>query len=220
MLKPKKSSDCAKGEPVARIAFANRLRALRKATGHYRQDFSDALGVSEAEYIAFEKAESQPTYEILLQIKKLTSCDLDYLITGKKFEGNHQHQQTLAVSSNRDGDIYYLPQRTWYWETDDQHRLVICCRPNSDYSKPPKIIGLKLWEYVGMDPEDDDHWKHLNEDFDAHRPFKDFKFRGRRNINIKWSGRPIFDSSGKFLGYCGYGIGGYIDYQSNAIGPS
>ena len=207
-----------KGERMARMAFANRLRALRKAMGHDRQDFSTAIGVSKEEYKSFERAESQPTYETLLQIKKLTSCNIDYLITGKRFSGNQQKTQALAAKRDQDREVYFLPNRSWYWETDNQHRMVICCRPNSDHNKLPGVIGKKLWEYIGADPEQDDHWKHLIEDLDRHRPFKDFKFRGRRN-NLKISGRPIFDSTGKFKGYCGYGIGGFIDDRTQVLGP-
>lgn len=192
-------------ERRANIAFANRLRALRKATGHGLRVFADAIGISKNEYTKYELAECQPPYDVLLEIKRFTSCDLDFLVTGKRFDEKQPSQQNFADQFTSDAFQYPLPTRSWYWETDAQHRVVLSCRPLEERSTPAGAIGMTMWEYNEVDLERDERWKRQKENFEARRPFENFAYRGRKEF-LKVTGKPVFDANGRFQGYCGYCI--------------
>ncbi len=63
--------------------FALRLRAIREACGFAtRRGFAQALGIDEAAYRKYERAESYPQPETLGRIRQLTGATADYLYFG------------------------------------------------------------------------------------------------------------------------------------------
>ena len=63
--------------------FAERLRIVREACGFTtRRGFAQALGVEEAAYRKYERAESYPQPETLGRIRQLTGATVDYLYFG------------------------------------------------------------------------------------------------------------------------------------------
>jgi PAS domain S-box-containing protein len=96
----------------------------------------------------------------------------------------------------------------WLWETDEQHRFVSFSESYRDTMGNDRdmLIGLKRWEIPGIVPSGgswDEHMAALA----AHHEFRDFEYRridahGRtRHVSI--SGRPVFASDGRFMGYRG-----------------
>jgi transcriptional regulator with XRE-family HTH domain len=63
--------------------FAERLRTVREACGFgTRRAFAQALGIEEAAYRKYERAESYPHPETLGRIRQLTGATVDYLYFG------------------------------------------------------------------------------------------------------------------------------------------
>ena len=69
-------------------------------------------------------------------------------------------------------------------------------------------IGKTRWEVPYLEP-DAEAWRKHRETLDAHLPFRDFELArptpdgGKRYVSV--SGLPVFDKSGRFIGYRGVG---------------
>jgi PAS domain S-box-containing protein len=97
-----------------------------------------------------------------------------------------------------------------YWETDAQHRFVrqVFSEGLADAPAPGSEIGKTRWEVPHVEP-DEEGWRKHRETLDAHLPFRDFELArptpdgGKRYVSV--SGMPVFDRSGRFVGYRGVG---------------
>ena len=98
----------------------------------------------------------------------------------------------------------------WIWETGPDHRYCYF----SDQME--KITGLRATELYGKSRKNlswadgsDPKWQKHFSDLDAQRPFRDFTFTitrlGIDPCHVRISGKPIFDSEGRFQGYRGTG---------------
>ena len=70
--------------PIEQLSgFAERLRLVREACGFdTRRAFAQGLGIEEAAYRKYERAESYPHPETLGRIRQLTGATADYLYFG------------------------------------------------------------------------------------------------------------------------------------------
>src|SRR6266545_1587122 len=99
-----------------------------------------------------------------------------------------------------------------YWESDAQHRftrqefaegLADAPVPGSDIG-----IGKTRWELPHLEPGEE-AWRKHRETLDAHLPFRDFELArpgpdgSKRYVSV--SGLPVFDETGRFVGYRGLG---------------
>lgn len=139
-------------------------------------------GINEDEYAKFEIAESLPLFHTLWEIKRFTSCDLDYLVTGKRFGENSDQFDQFTPLVELDNFRYPQPTLGWYWESDTQHRMVDSCRPIQERSCPSGVVGSTIWEYVGANPDQDERWRCHIEIRDRRKPFRDFIFKGRKEL--------------------------------------
>jgi PAS domain S-box-containing protein len=96
-----------------------------------------------------------------------------------------------------------------YWETDAQHRFTRQEFAEGLAGPPPgSEIGTTRWDVPYLEP-DEEAWRKHRAMLDAHLPFRDFELArptpdgGTRNVSV--SGLPVFDSTGRFLGYRGVG---------------
>ena len=97
-----------------------------------------------------------------------------------------------------------------YWETDAQHRFTRQEFSDrlTDAPAPGSEIGKTRWEVPYVEP-DEDAWRRHRAMLDAHLPFRDFELArptadgGTRYVSV--SGIPVFDESGRFVGYRGVG---------------
>src|SRR6185369_1880135 len=97
-----------------------------------------------------------------------------------------------------------------YWETDTQHRFVRqeFADGLSDAPGPGSELGKTRWEVPYLEP-DAEAWRKHRETLDAHLPFRDFELArpmpdgGKRYVSV--SGLPVFDETGRFVGYRGVG---------------
>jgi PAS domain S-box-containing protein len=97
-----------------------------------------------------------------------------------------------------------------YWETDTQHRFTRQEFAEGLENVPARgsELGKTRWEVPYLEP-DEAAWREHRETLDAHLPFRNFELArptadgGRRYISV--SGMPVFDESGRFVGYRGVG---------------
>jgi signal transduction histidine kinase len=106
-----------------------------------------------------------------------------------------------------------------YWETDAQHRFVRQEFAEGLANAPAagSEIGKTRWEVPYLEP-DAEAWRKHRETLDAHLPFRDFELArptsdsGERYVSV--SGLPVFDQTGRFIGY--RGVGRYITERKRA----
>ena len=97
-----------------------------------------------------------------------------------------------------------------YWESDAQHRFIRqeFAEGLTDAPRPGSEIGKTRWEVPYLEP-DVEAWRRHRETLDAHLPFRDFELArpapdgGKRYVSV--SGLPLFDKTGRFIGYRGVG---------------
>ena len=97
-----------------------------------------------------------------------------------------------------------------YWESDAQHRFIRqeFAEGLVDAPAPGSEIGKTRWEVPYLEP-DEEAWRKHRETLDAHLPFRDFEHArptpdgGKRYVSV--SGLPVFDETGRFIGYRGVG---------------
>ena len=97
-----------------------------------------------------------------------------------------------------------------YWESDAQHRFTRQEFAEGLHDAPAagSEIGMTRWEVPYLEP-DADAWRKHRETMNAHLPFRDFELArpapdgGKRYVSV--SGLPVFDKSGRFIGYRGVG---------------
>jgi PAS domain S-box-containing protein len=97
-----------------------------------------------------------------------------------------------------------------YWESDAEHRFIRqeFAEGLADAPEPNSEIGKTRWEVPYLEP-DAEAWRKHRETLDAHLPFRDFELArpahdgGRRYVSV--SGLPMFDKTGRFIGYRGVG---------------
>ncbi|OCK59775.1 ATPase [Bradyrhizobium sp. LMTR 3] len=97
-----------------------------------------------------------------------------------------------------------------YWETDAQHRFTHqeFAESLADAPAPGSEIGKTRWEVPYLEP-DEEAWRKHRETLDAHLPFRDFELAraapdgSKRYVSV--SGLPVFDKTGRFVGYRGVG---------------
>ena len=97
-----------------------------------------------------------------------------------------------------------------YWESDAQHRFTRqeFADGLSDAPPPGSEIGKTRWEVPYLE-SDEEAWRKHRAALDAHLPFRDFEHArptpdgGKRYVSV--SGLPVFDETGRFIGYRGVG---------------
>ncbi len=96
-----------------------------------------------------------------------------------------------------------------YWETDESFRFTHLVE-QSGHSRLPMAslaLGRTRWEVAGVDPEATEKWRRHRADLDAHRPFREFRYtvtdKTGRATHWRISGKPFFDTEGRYRGYRG-----------------
>jgi PAS domain S-box-containing protein len=98
----------------------------------------------------------------------------------------------------------------WLWETGPDHRLTQISEHIYRVGVlPAKRLGFTRWELAADQKEDDAKWRAHIAAHEAHAPFRDFVYSMEHDdgskIYVKTSGKPVFDSVGRFQGYRGVG---------------
>jgi len=96
----------------------------------------------------------------------------------------------------------------WLWESGPDHRITYLSEQTSASGIPASgVIGRLRWEVATDVEEEPDKWRQHEATLDAHLPFRDLVYRGVNRAElpayVRTSGKPVFDATGKFLGYRG-----------------
>jgi signal transduction histidine kinase len=96
----------------------------------------------------------------------------------------------------------------WFWEIGPDYKFTLLTE-NAFGSRSADRIGTSCWDHaldLEIEPE---RWRLVWAALDAREPFRDFVYctldGSGAPMYVKVNGKPVFDSSGKFLGYRGTG---------------
>jgi PAS domain S-box-containing protein len=118
-----------------------------------------------------------------------------------------QAEKALRDSEQRFRD-FTESASDWYWETGLDHRFITLSKQLGTVGGlPTPLIGTARWECAGDLEEEPEKWRLHLADLDAHKPFRDFRYRFTRGdspeIYLSTSGKPLFALEGHFVGYRG-----------------
>src|SRR5208283_3678508 len=115
-----------------------------------------------------------------------------------------QAEKALRDSEQRFRD-FTESASDWYWETGPDHSFIT--ESEQLGTIPTRRIGTVAWDYALDLEEESEKWRLHLADLDAHKPFRDFRYRAASRDGSEFylaaSGKPQFDPQGRFLGYRG-----------------
>jgi PAS domain S-box-containing protein len=172
-----------------------------------------AARLDAGETVAFEAAHRRQdgsTFPVEVRVLSFEHGGHRFTVSVARDISQRQHiEQALRESEER---FRTLVQFSFYvyWETDAQHRFTRQDFAESEAQMPTRgsEIGKTRWEVPYLEP-DDAAWRAHRAMLDAHLPFNDFELArprmdgGRRDVSV--SGVPMFDETGRFVGYRGVG---------------
>jgi PAS domain S-box-containing protein len=96
----------------------------------------------------------------------------------------------------------------WFWEIGPDYKFTLLTE-NAFGSRSTDRIGTACWDHALDLETEPEKWRLVWATLDAHESFRDFVYCTEDGsgapIYVRVSGKPVFDSSGKFLGYRGTG---------------
>src|SRR5229473_2654847 len=123
-------------------------------------------------------------------------------------EDRKRAEEALRESELRFRD-YAETASDWLWETGPDHRFISVSDQLNPLGMPTRRIGTKRGDLASDLEEEPEKWRRHMADLDAHKPFRDFRYRATNwdgsEVYIATSGKPQFDPQGRFLGYRGVG---------------
>jgi PAS domain S-box-containing protein len=163
------------------------IERVRRADGEYRWFLSRA----------------QPLRDELGNIVKWYGTDTD-------IEDQKRAEDALRASEQRFRD-FTESASDWLWETGPDHRFIAHLVSEQLMDKmgvlPNSRIGMLRWDFARDLEGEPEKWRLHMATLDAHEPFRDFRYkaasRDGSEVYIAVSGKPLFDSEGRFLGYRG-----------------
>lgn len=185
--------------PDERQGVADRWRTAVESVTPYEN--VEHIRTVDGEYRRF-LSRAQPLRDEFGKIIKWYGADID-------IEDQKRAEDALRESEQRFRD-YTESGSDWYWETGPDHRFIaVTGKPDILGRMPEPPIGLARWDYALDLEEEPEKWRRYMADLDAHKPFRDFRYRVKRTDGseayISVSGQPVFDPQGRFLGYRGVG---------------
>src|SRR5580704_5988671 len=163
------------------------IERVRSADGQYRWFLSRA----------------RPLRDELGNIVKWYGTDTD-------IEDQKRAEDALRASEQRFRD-FTESASDWLWETGPDHRFIAHLVSEQLMDKmgvlPNSRIGMLRWDFARDLEGEPEKWRLHMATLDAHEPFRDFRYkaasRDGSEVYIAVSGKPLFDSEGRFLGYRG-----------------
>ncbi|HEV2302929.1 MAG TPA: ATP-binding protein [Stellaceae bacterium] len=114
----------------------------------------------------------------------------------------------------RDSEEYFrdfaLVSSDWFWETDESHRFSFTSDHVRKFGQNPEYrVGRTRRQLAADADADPEKWEAHFKTLERHEPFRDFVYTRRVGNDeervIAVSGKPVFDRSGRFVGYRGTG---------------
>jgi PAS domain S-box-containing protein len=149
------------------------------------------------------------SFPVEVRVSRFEQRGRRYLCLVRDITERNRAQEELRESEERFRTVVQFSFDV-YWETDAQHRFTRQLFSDGLPNGPDRgsEIGKTRWEVPYLEP-DKDAWRRHRDTMDAHLPFRDFELArptregGKRYVSV--SGVPVFDKSGRFLGYRGVG---------------
>ncbi|MHA1154440.1 MAG: PAS-domain containing protein, partial [Alphaproteobacteria bacterium] len=144
-----------------------------------------------------------------LGLSFLVMTSLIFTAQHRAFLAGRDTQERLAASEQRFRDVAEIAG-DWIWETGPDLRYTYFSNrfQESVGVDPKHLLGRTRRDLMGEDPQQPHLRAHL-EDLGARRSFRNFEYSfspgvgGNRYLRV--SGKPIYDTRGRFLGYRGTG---------------
>src|SRR5713226_5202048 len=137
-----------------------------------------------------------------------SNSPVEYVGTVMDVTERKQAEKALRESEQRFRD-FTESASDWYWETGPDHRFISVSDRLNPLGMPTRRIGTKRGDLASDLEEEPEKWRRHMADLDAHKPFRDFRYRATSwdgsEVYIATSGKPQFDPQGRFLGYRGVG---------------
>ena len=135
-----------------------------------------------------------------------SNSPVEYVGTVMDVTKRKQAEKALRESEQRFRD-FTESASDWYWETGPDHRFISVSDQLNPLGMPTRGIGTKRGDLASDLEEEPEKWRRHMADLDAHKPFRDFRYRATSwdgsEVYIATSGKPLFDPQGRFLGYRG-----------------
>ena len=103
---------------------------------------------------------------------------------------------------------FALASSDWFWETDEEHRFTYLSDHIRAFGQDPQNrIGRTRVELATDVVSEPAKWQEHDAVLDRHEPFRDFSYTRKIGADpervISVGGNPLFDATGRFLGYRG-----------------
>jgi PAS domain S-box-containing protein len=142
---------------------------------------------------------------------KLLASQAAISIENARFYADLLAAQELVRKSEQRFRDFTESASDWYWETGPDHRFITHLVSEQLLDTigvlPDSRIGMLRWDFARDLEEEPEKWRQHIAELDAHKPFRDFRYRALSRdgseVYIAVSGKPVFDSEGRFLGYRG-----------------
>jgi PAS domain S-box-containing protein len=186
--------------PDERTEVADRWRIAVETGTHYEN--IERVRRADGEHRWF-LSRAQPLRDELGNIVKWYGVDSD-------IEDQKRAEDALRASEQRFRD-FTESASDWLWETGPDHRFIAHLVSEQLMDKMGVLrnsrIGMLRSDFARDLEEEPEKWRLHMATLDAHQPFRDFRYkaasRDGSEVYIAVSGKPLFDSEGRFLGYRG-----------------
>ena len=132
---------------------------------------------------------------------------IEFVGTASDVTEHKRAEQALRESEAKFRD-YAETASDWLWETDPDYKFTLLTE-NAFGSDPAPRIGTACWDHALDLETEPEKWRLVWATLDSRKPFRDFIYctpgGSGAPMYVKASGKPVFDSSGKFRGYRGTG---------------
>jgi PAS domain S-box-containing protein len=130
-----------------------------------------------------------------------------FRVLATQFHRVEERSEELAQSEARFRD-FAVTSSDWFWETDEDHRFTYISEGIRQFGQDPTTrLGRSRMELASDREAETGKWREHLAVLERHEPFRNFIYSrqiGDEPENtVLISGNPIFDPSGRFLGYRG-----------------